>query len=286
MKRKLLINLFSFFFIFFVLIEDSDAQNLLDTSTWTVGSGSVGGFSRNGEVSENVREFGTDPFGNSSILWKGGNDAASNADGGWNSSYYNIDNEETYRFVVWLKKTNSNDGHSYFGCQQWLCCVGYVLVKPLFLITVQKTNTIMNISIGNDHAGTEYKFAITDALKLRKINVKNYGTNLKDSVDYPDFVHPVAKDISEGKADFGILICGSANGVAMTANKYQKVRAGICWSREIVELIRQHNNANILCIPARFTAIPQAIKMVEVFLKTEFEGGRHQRRVEKISACL
>lgn len=144
----------------------------------------------------------------------------------------------------------------------------------------------MNISIGNDHAGTEYKFAITDALKLRKINVKNYGTNLKDSVDYPDFVHPVAKDISEGKADFGILICGSANGVAMTANKYQKVRAGICWSREIVELIRQHNNANILCIPARFTAIPQAIKMVEVFLKTEFEGGRHQRRIEKISACL
>ena len=295
MKRKLLINLFSFFFIFFVLIEDSDAQNLLDTSTWTVGSGSVGEFSRNGEVSENVREFGTDPFGNSSILWKGGNDAASNADGGWNSSYYNIDNEETYRFVVWLKKTNSNDGHSYFGCQQWLCCVGYVLVKPLFfflvddfvfLITVQKTNTKMNISIGNDHAGTEYKFAITDALKLRKINVKNYGTNLKDSVDYPDFVHPVAKDISEGKADFGILICGSANGVAMTANKYQKVRAGICWSREIVELIRQHNNANILCIPARFTAIPQAIKMVEVFLKTEFEGGRHQRRVEKISACL
>lgn len=109
-------------FVLLVFVSSAtvtNAQNLLDTSTWTVGSGSVGGFSRNGEVSENVREFGTDPFGNSSIIWKGGNDAASNADGGWNSSYYNIDNEETYRFVVWLKKTNSTDGHSYFGCQQW-----------------------------------------------------------------------------------------------------------------------------------------------------------------------
>jgi len=95
------------------------AQNLLDTSTWTVGSGSVSGFSQNGATNENIREFGTDPFGNSSILWKGGNDASSNADGGWNSSYHNIDHKETYRFVVWLKKTNSNNGRTYFGCQQW-----------------------------------------------------------------------------------------------------------------------------------------------------------------------
>ena len=143
----------------------------------------------------------------------------------------------------------------------------------------------MIISIGNDHAGTEYKFAIVDLLKSKGITVNNYGTNSNESVDYPDFVHPVAKDIVTKEADFGILICGSANGVAMTANKYQEVRAGLCWTKEIVELIRQHNNANILCIPARYTSIPQALKMVETFLNTEFEGGRHQNRVNKIPAC-
>jgi ribose 5-phosphate isomerase B len=143
----------------------------------------------------------------------------------------------------------------------------------------------MTIAIGNDHAGPDYKFAIVDYLKSKGIEVNNYGTDSTDSVDYPDFVHPVVKDVIAKKADFGILICGSANGVAMTANKYEDVRAGICWSKEIVELARQHNNANILCIPARFTAIPQAIKMVETFLNTEFEGGRHQRRVDKITTC-
>lgn len=143
----------------------------------------------------------------------------------------------------------------------------------------------MTISIGNDHAGPEYKFAIIQFLESKGIQVINHGTDSEDSVDYPDFVHPVAKDVLEKKSDFGILICGSANGVAMTANKYQDIRAGLCWTSEIVELIRQHNNANILCIPARFTAIPQAIKMVETFLNTEFEGGRHQRRVDKIPAC-
>lgn len=140
----------------------------------------------------------------------------------------------------------------------------------------------MNIAIGNDHAGTEYKFAIIKLLESKGINVKNYGTDSNESVDYPDFVHPVAKDVVNNSVDFGILICGSANGVAMTANKYQEVRAGLCWTKEIVTLIRQHNNANILCIPARFTAIPQALEMVETFLNTEFEGGRHQNRVNKI----
>ncbi|MEN8857740.1 MAG: ribose 5-phosphate isomerase B [Flavobacteriaceae bacterium] len=143
----------------------------------------------------------------------------------------------------------------------------------------------MNISIGNDHAGTDYKFAIVKLLESKGIKVNNYGTDANDSVDYPDFVHPVAKDVVAKEADFGILICGSANGVAMTANKYQEVRAGLCWTNEIVELIRQHNNANILCIPARYTSIPQALKMVETFLATEFEGGRHQNRVNKIPAC-
>ncbi|NMH89650.1 ribose 5-phosphate isomerase B [Flavivirga algicola] len=140
----------------------------------------------------------------------------------------------------------------------------------------------MTISIGNDHAGTDYKFAITQYLEDKGHVVNNYGTDANDSVDYPDFVHPVAQDVENKKVDFGILICGSANGVAMTANKYQKVRAGLCWTKEIVELIRQHNNANILCIPARYTAIPQALQMVETFLNTEFEGGRHQNRIDKI----
>jgi ribose 5-phosphate isomerase B len=140
----------------------------------------------------------------------------------------------------------------------------------------------MKISIGNDHAGTDYKFAIIKLLESKGMEVINYGTDSNDSVDYPDFVHPVAKDVVNKSADFGILICGSANGVAMTANKYQEVRAGLCWNKEIVELTRQHNNANILCIPARYTAIPQALQMVETFLNTKFEGGRHQKRVNKI----
>lgn len=143
----------------------------------------------------------------------------------------------------------------------------------------------MTISIGNDHAGPDYKFAILEYLESQGITVYNHGTDSLDSVDYPDFVHPVVKDILDKRSDFGILICGSANGVAMTANKYQEIRAGLCWTSEIVELIRQHNNANVLCIPARFTAIPQAIKMVETFINTDFEGGRHQKRVDKIPAC-
>ncbi|MDO1502154.1 ribose 5-phosphate isomerase B [Winogradskyella maritima] len=140
----------------------------------------------------------------------------------------------------------------------------------------------MTISIGNDHAGPDYKQAIVNHLEAKGITVNNYGTDTLDSVDYPDFVHPVAKDVNDGRVNFGILICGSANGVAMTANKYPNVRAGICWMNEITELTRQHNNANIICIPARYTAIPQAIKMVDTFLNTQFEGGRHQKRVDKI----
>lgn len=140
----------------------------------------------------------------------------------------------------------------------------------------------MKIAIGNDHAGPDYKTAIVAHLKAKGYTLINYGTDSFDSVDYPDFVHPVANDVNDGKVDFGILICGSANGVAMTANKYQKVRAGVCWTGEITELTRLHNNANIICIPARYTSIPQAVKMVDTFLNTEFEGGRHQNRVDKI----
>ncbi len=141
----------------------------------------------------------------------------------------------------------------------------------------------MTISIGNDHAGPEYKKAIIELLESKGYTVNNYGTDTADSVDYPDFVHPVANDVNDNKVDLGILICGTANGVAMTANKYKNVRAGVCWTKEITELTRQHNNANICCIPARYTAPQQAVQIVETFLATEFEGGRHQRRVEKIN---
>jgi ribose 5-phosphate isomerase B len=141
----------------------------------------------------------------------------------------------------------------------------------------------MTIAIGNDHAGPDYKFEIIKYLESQDIKVINHGTDSLDSVDYPDFVHPVANAVVNKEADFGILICGSANGVAMTANKYKDIRAGLCWTKEIVSLIRQHNNANVLCIPARFTSIPQAVKMVETFLETKFEGGRHQNRIDKIS---
>ncbi len=141
----------------------------------------------------------------------------------------------------------------------------------------------MTIAIGNDHHGVLYKQTITKLLETRGITVINYGTDSTDGVDYPDFVHPVATAVQEGKADRGIVICGSGNGVAMTANKYQKVRAALCWNKEITALARAHNNANVLSLPARFIALPQALEMVETFLDTEFEGGRHERRVGKIS---
>ncbi len=140
----------------------------------------------------------------------------------------------------------------------------------------------MTISIGNDHAGTEYKNAIVKHLETKGYTVKNYGTNTNDSVDYPDFVHPVAKDVESKTVDFGIIICGSGNGANMTANKHQGVRSALCWTKEIAALARQHNNANILSIPARFTAEQQAIEMVDTFLNTAFEGGRHELRVKKI----
>ena len=144
---------------------------------------------------------------------------------------------------------------------------------------------LMKIAIGNDHAGTEYKVSIKKYLESKGFEVINYGTDENSSVDYPDFVHPVAKAVAEKAVDFGILLCGSANGVAITANKHQKIRAGIGWTKEITQLIRMHNNANILCIPSRYTAETQAVDIVQTFLNTEFEGGRHQKRVDKISIC-
>jgi len=142
----------------------------------------------------------------------------------------------------------------------------------------------MKIAIGNDHAGTDYKNTIATYLKKEGHEVINHGANSDESVDYPDFVHPVAADVDAGTVEFGIIICGSGNGANMTANKHQKVRSALCWTKEITALAREHNNANVLSIPARFTSEPQALEMVKVFLNTDFEGGRHQRRVDKI-AC-
>ncbi len=140
----------------------------------------------------------------------------------------------------------------------------------------------MQFSIGNDHAGVDYKEAIVSYLTSKGHEVLNHGTDSEDSIDYPDFIHPVAQDVSSKKAGLGIIICGSGNGASMTANKYQDIRSALCWSKEIVALARQHNNANILSLPARFISIPQAIAMVELYINTDFEGGRHQSRIDKI----
>lgn len=140
----------------------------------------------------------------------------------------------------------------------------------------------LKIAIGGDHAGFEYKQAIIDFLSGQE--VKDFGPYSADSCDYPDFAHPVASAVERGDFDFGILICGSANGVAITANKHQGIRAAICWNEELATLARSHNNANIVCIPARFISRDEAKKIVQIFLSTEFEGGRHATRVGKI-AC-
>jgi ribose 5-phosphate isomerase B len=141
----------------------------------------------------------------------------------------------------------------------------------------------MIISIGSDHAGFDYKEKIIKLLKNNGFTTIDRGPHTNLSVDYPDYSHPVAKDVEEKNCDFGILICGSGNGVCMTANKHKGVRAALCWSKEIASLARLHNDANILCIPARFVSQRMANSIVNVFLATPFEGGRHLNRVHKIS---
>ena len=141
----------------------------------------------------------------------------------------------------------------------------------------------MNIIISNDHAGVELKNKVKDYLESKGYKLKDLGNNDGESVDYPDIIHPLAKEISENNDSKGIIMCGTGNGVSMVANKYEGVRAGLCWSKEIAELIRKHNNANILSLPARFISIKDALEIVKVFLETDFEeGGRHERRVNKI----
>lgn len=139
------------------------------------------------------------------------------------------------------------------------------------------------IAIGSDHAGYEMKAFVISFIEGKGISFKDFGTFSADSVDYPDFAHPVAEAVERGGYAFGILLCGSANGVAITANKHQNIRAALCWDDEIASLARKHNNANVLCIPARFISEDVAEEMVDVFMNTAFEGGRHENRVNKIS---
>lgn len=140
------------------------------------------------------------------------------------------------------------------------------------------------IAIACDHAGFDNKEIIKKHLETH-YEVKDFGTFSKDSVDYPDFVHPSANAVESGECDFGILICGSGQGVAITANKHQQIRCALCWMPELAELARKHNNANMIALPARFIAIELAIDIVDKFLGTDFEGGRHENRVAKISCC-
>lgn len=146
----------------------------------------------------------------------------------------------------------------------------------------QELNQKLPIVIGADHAGFEYKEQIKKHLELLGMQVTDLGTHSAESTDYPDYAHPVAQMVEEGKAKAGILICGSGNGVCMTANKHAHIRAALCWNEELALLARQHNNANIICLPSRFVDLTQAENMVKVFLNTPFEGGRHERRVDKI----
>jgi ribose 5-phosphate isomerase B len=154
----------------------------------------------------------------------------------------------------------------------------FMASQPLFNLTLP-------VAIGSDHAGFEYKEEIISYLEGKGLKVKDVGAHSMDSADYPDFAHPVATLVEREQAAFGILVCGSGNGVAITANKHQGIRAAICWGEELSRLARSHNNANVLCIPARFVNDAATKQMVDIFIDTPFEGGRHENRVRKI-ACL
>ena len=166
--------------------------------------------------------------------------------------------------------------------------VNFAIQYPIVHLQLHFMNTPFDlnkpIAIGSDHAGFDYKEQLISFLEGKGLSYEDFGTYSKESVDYPDFAHPVASAVESGTYSFGILLCGSANGVGITANKHQGIRAAICWGEELAQLAREHNNANIICIPARFVREGDAEKMVNIFMSTAFEGGRHGRRVDKI-AC-
>lgn len=182
-----------------------------------------------------------------------------------------------YAIVVASSVTKDVNNYDFtFGCNYSL--------RPNF---DYKFSTVMkkSIAIGCDHAGYELKEKVIKHLEGRGYDVTDFGTNSEESVDYPDFGHKVADAVQADENMIGIVICGSANGINMTVNKHQGIRSAIAWTPKIAELARQHNNANILALPARFISTESAMEMVDVFLGTEFEGGRHVRRVNKIPCC-
>ena len=141
---------------------------------------------------------------------------------------------------------------------------------------------ISKLFMASDHAGYELKLFLKDYLQKKGFQITDCGTNSADSCDYADYAHPLAVNVENTPDSYGITICGSGNGICMTANKHQKIRAGLCWNAEIARLARAHNNANVLSIPARFVSMEEAVQILDTFLSTEFDGGRHQRRIEKI----
>jgi ribose 5-phosphate isomerase B len=147
-----------------------------------------------------------------------------------------------------------------------------------------KSSTV--IAIASDHGGFEMKEFIKTKLEFTNYKIRDFGTFSEESVDYPDFIHPISRAINDNEYEIGIIICGSGNGAQITANKYPNVRAGLCWNEEQAMLTRMHNNANVLALPGRFVTLNEAWNIVEVFLATDFEGGRHIQRVEKISKIL
>ena len=140
----------------------------------------------------------------------------------------------------------------------------------------------MKIGICNDHAGVDYKKALVEYLTGKGYEVVNFGTDTTESMDYTDVAHPLATAVENGEVDLGIAMCGTGNGMQMALNKHQGIRAGLCWEAEIAKLIRQHNNANVLVMPARFVPYETIVEMVDAYLSTPFEGGRHQNRIDKI----
>ncbi len=147
---------------------------------------------------------------------------------------------------------------------------------------IKKSMEKKSIGIASDHAGFDFKEKLKKDLQDSGYNIEDYGTDSNESTDYPDYAHPLAEAVEKGIHQFGITLCGSGNGINMTANKHQGIRAALCWNKEIAQLARLHNNANICSLPARFISYNQAREIIELFINTSFEGGRHQRRIEKI----
>ena len=145
-----------------------------------------------------------------------------------------------------------------------------------------KPINLLHLGIASDHAGYQLKEALKAYLEEKQVNVYDFGTYSEESCDYPDFAHPLANAVEKGTCDFGIAICSSANGISMTVNKHQGCRAAICWKPELAALARQHNNANVLSLPARFISVDEAKTILDTFFNSDFEGGRHQRRIDKI----